>query len=362
MQTRALVDFGELSLNRAMRVYGPVGDLSVFDGRYYPSKAPLMSFAAVPVYAVLRALGRRAARGRSRDPARLLLAALPHGPADAALAGSLERLLAAVRRRRASQPAVTWTYALGTLAFSYSLLFMSHQTTATLLLAGFYLCWRVARGERAHWWLRAVWAPARVSRWWPSTRARSRRSRSRPTRPSQARVELQRPPAVGGSSSLPAHFRRRSSSAGTTRRASEGFSRRGTATSPTWRISPGTRAGSSGSRRRPGRAFVGSFFSPLRGLFAALASAAARASSECRRLWRARREHARTGRSRDLHGPADHRATSTSRRASATPRGDGRPGLAISPAWCRSCSSPPRWSCNDAAGIGASRLDRPAWR
>ena len=54
MQTRALVDFGELSLNRAIRVYGPVGDLSIFEGRLYPSKAPLMSFAAVPAFTTRR--------------------------------------------------------------------------------------------------------------------------------------------------------------------------------------------------------------------------------------------------------------------------------------------------------------------
>ena len=54
MQTRALVDFGDLSLNRAMRVYGPIGDLSLFQGRYYPSKAPFLSFAATPIYALLK--------------------------------------------------------------------------------------------------------------------------------------------------------------------------------------------------------------------------------------------------------------------------------------------------------------------
>src|SRR5438552_15789029 len=54
-QTRALVDFGTLSINPALMAYGPVGDLSVKDGRYYPSKAPLLSFAAVPIYALLAA-------------------------------------------------------------------------------------------------------------------------------------------------------------------------------------------------------------------------------------------------------------------------------------------------------------------
>jgi hypothetical protein len=152
MQTRALVDFGELSLNRAMRIYGPVGDLSVFEGRYYPSKAPLMSFAAVPVYAVLRSFAGGSPGSVPEIPlvffSRLFLTILP----TLLSLMLLERLLATYVERSVAV-GLTWAYALGTLAFSYSLLFMSHQTTATLLLAGFYVCWRVIRGEGPIAWL-----------------------------------------------------------------------------------------------------------------------------------------------------------------------------------------------------------------
>src|SRR5918998_5113372 len=55
-QTRALVEYGTLEINQALKDFGYVGDLSVKDGRYYPSKAPLLSFAAVPVYALMKAL------------------------------------------------------------------------------------------------------------------------------------------------------------------------------------------------------------------------------------------------------------------------------------------------------------------
>jgi hypothetical protein len=146
MQTRALVDFGELSLNRAMQVYGPVGDLSIFKGRYYPSKAPLMSFAAVPVYAVLRELAGSVPEIPLVFFSRLVLTILP-------TLLSLLLVESLLRRYVTSSTAlgVTWTYALGTLAFSYSLLFMSHQTTATFLFAGFYTSWRRAHGERSLW-------------------------------------------------------------------------------------------------------------------------------------------------------------------------------------------------------------------
>jgi len=145
-QTRALVEYGTLHINDALRDYGYVGDLSVKDGRYYPSKAPLLSFAAVPLYATLRAVGGGHRHAVPEVPlvffSRLLLTVLP----------TLGLLWLVRRYLRASlEPlvadALTVTYGLGSLAFSYSLLFMSHQTTAVLLFASFYALWRCARGE-----------------------------------------------------------------------------------------------------------------------------------------------------------------------------------------------------------------------
>ncbi|WP_426757108.1 hypothetical protein [Myxococcus sp. Y35] len=145
-QTRALVEYGTLHINDALRDYGKVGDLSVKDGKYYPSKAPLLSLAAVPIYATLRALGGGHRHAVPEVPlvffSRLLLTVLP-----------TLGLLWLVRRylRTYLEPlvadALTVTYGLGSLAFSYSLLFMSHQTTAVLLFGSFYALWRCARGE-----------------------------------------------------------------------------------------------------------------------------------------------------------------------------------------------------------------------
>ncbi|NOK20588.1 hypothetical protein, partial [Corallococcus carmarthensis] len=145
-QTRALVEDGTLEINRALRDYGPVGDLSVMDGRYYPSKAPLLSFAAVPLYAVLRAVGGGHRYAVPEVPlvffSRLFLTVLP----TLGLLWLVRRFLRAFLSPVVAD-GVTVTYALGSLAFSYSLLFMSHQTTAVLLFAGFYALWRLSRGE-----------------------------------------------------------------------------------------------------------------------------------------------------------------------------------------------------------------------
>jgi hypothetical protein len=145
-QARAWVEHGTLELNGALQDYGYVGDLSVKDGRYYSSKAPLLSLAAVPVYAALRAAaggdGHAVAETWLVYLARLLLTVAP----TLALLVLVRRFL----RAQLSEPladALTVTYALGTLAFSYSLLFMSHQASAVLLFAGFYALWRVGRGE-----------------------------------------------------------------------------------------------------------------------------------------------------------------------------------------------------------------------
>ncbi|NBD07479.1 hypothetical protein [Corallococcus silvisoli] len=145
-QTRALVEDGTLDINQALRDYGPVGDLSVMNGKYYPSKAPLLSFAAVPVYAALRAVGGGHRYAVPEVPlvffSRLFLTVLP----TLGLLWLVRRFLRAFLSPLVAD-GVTVTYALGSLAFSYSLLFMSHQTTAVLLFAGFYALWRLARGE-----------------------------------------------------------------------------------------------------------------------------------------------------------------------------------------------------------------------
>ncbi|HET9451877.1 MAG TPA: hypothetical protein VFO83_13395 [Aggregicoccus sp.] len=146
-QTRAWAEYGTLELNRALQDYGYVGDLSVKDGRYFSSKAPLLSAAALPLYAALSAAGGGGRGAVAEVPlvllARWLLTVLP-----------TLLLLLLVRRFLARQlppgplaEALTVTYALGTLAFSYSLLFMSHQPSAVLLFTGFYALWQVGRGR-----------------------------------------------------------------------------------------------------------------------------------------------------------------------------------------------------------------------
>lgn len=146
MQSRALVDFGEASLNRAIRVYGPVGDLSYREGLLYPSKAPLLSYAAAPIYAALRHLAGNRIGAVPEIPlvffSRLVLTVLP----TLLTLVFLRRFLATYVDAALADVVIVF-YALGTLAFSYSLQFLSHQTTADLLFLGFYAAWRWTRSE-----------------------------------------------------------------------------------------------------------------------------------------------------------------------------------------------------------------------
>lgn len=142
-QTRAIVDHGTLVLNQTMRELGPVGDLSVKDGRYYPSKAPMLSFLAVPIYAALKAVGAGSVGEISQVFwSRLFINVLP----SFFLVWLLRRFLLAYVQPFIAD-AVLVTYALGTIAFSYSTQFLSHQLTAVLLFSAFYWCWKVERGE-----------------------------------------------------------------------------------------------------------------------------------------------------------------------------------------------------------------------
>lgn len=137
-----------MALDRALREYGWVGDLSVRDGVHYPSKAPLLSFAALPAYAALSVLGggHRYAVDELQLVylSRLLVTVAP----TLLLLVLLRRFLRAHLDARTSDLLVL-TYALGTLAFSYSLLFMSHQPSAVLVFAGAYALWRSGREEDA---------------------------------------------------------------------------------------------------------------------------------------------------------------------------------------------------------------------
>ena len=148
-QTRALVDFGTPEINSVLRSYGGAGDLSVMrdaqGAHYYPSKAPLLSYLAVPIYWLLEHL--RGGAEQVGEVALVFFARLFCTVIPAVLVlVPLRRFLVAVFDDQVAA-ALLVIYGTGTIAFSYAELFMSHGLTAVELFLVFYLLWRNSRGE-----------------------------------------------------------------------------------------------------------------------------------------------------------------------------------------------------------------------
>lgn len=166
-QARSLVDFGTLNINGTLRQLGMVGDLSCtavvqgLDGArlepcvgpqaprtgvvaqyYYPSKAPLVSFLGAPVYWGLKRFGGSVSELEQMAVSRLFVTVLP----ALGLLWLLRRFLAAYVSGPVADTLVV-VYGLGTMAFTYAEAYMSHQLTAVLLFATFYVAWKVERGE-----------------------------------------------------------------------------------------------------------------------------------------------------------------------------------------------------------------------
>jgi hypothetical protein len=149
-QVRAIVDDGTVAVNGPVERYGSMGDLSEFEGRMYPNKAPGISFLGAGVYAVVKLLAGGAEQVTNRGLLyflRLLCCALP----TALLVIPLRRYAARVSGDERAALAATLTYAFGSLAFTYGTLFFSHQLAAVLLGASFLALEYAKRRSGAQW-------------------------------------------------------------------------------------------------------------------------------------------------------------------------------------------------------------------
>lgn len=139
-----------------------LGDKSFWNGHYYTDKAPGLSFLAVPVYAAMRViLPNVKVQGfllyhhiknyyyipenmtYLRYGITYMLVALP----SAALAILLWYFLMCITGRTGWSLGVAATYALGTMAYVYSIWYFSHQICAVLLFSAFLLLFFYVRGK-----------------------------------------------------------------------------------------------------------------------------------------------------------------------------------------------------------------------
>lgn len=141
--TRAIVDEGALYVDTGAKRWGSTADISPSHGHEYSNKAPGASFLAVPAYAVARIFG---------DPSlahtmwicRVFAGVVPTLIFLWFLVGWLERFTPDIWTRRL----VAITYALGSMAMTYSVLFFSHQLAAVCMASAWMLAIDVADGKR----------------------------------------------------------------------------------------------------------------------------------------------------------------------------------------------------------------------
>ncbi len=172
----SMVDHHSLSIDQYM---GNTGDYAHFQGHYYSDKAPGIAFAGVPVYAAVRPILRSA-------PAQTIIQRLSHTSAfadtlnaqgtglladkiyymavlmavtfvviviPAALLGVLlYSFLRLIGVSRGWAIAITLIYGLATTAFTYSSALYSHQLTAFLLFAAFYIGFLMRRKQISPAW------------------------------------------------------------------------------------------------------------------------------------------------------------------------------------------------------------------
>jgi hypothetical protein len=151
LMTKAIVDRGVLNIDRGMNELQSVSDTSVApSGHRYPNKAPGPSFLAVPVYGVCKLLGLKSLRTVTwafratvvTVPALLFLPLFYRFS---------RRFTVSEQARRVALVA----FALGSQAFPYALLFMSHALATAFLGVGFVAAVRLVR-DRAQRWYRAA--------------------------------------------------------------------------------------------------------------------------------------------------------------------------------------------------------------
>jgi hypothetical protein len=176
----AVVDQGTLKIDD---YYHNTGDYALFEGHYYMDKAPGPSFLGIPVYAVLRPV-------LQLEPVQNILDRVASSPVFASTINEdsdetvQERMYAAIvlyavtfavsvlpsaflgvlmfRFMMQVGVAAHWAvlttlaYGLGTNAFTYSGVFYSHQLTAVLLFAAFYIGFQIKRGTHSPRWVIAA--------------------------------------------------------------------------------------------------------------------------------------------------------------------------------------------------------------
>jgi hypothetical protein len=154
LMTKAIVDRGVFNIDPSMGELQSISDTSVApNGHRYPNKAPGPSFLAVPVYALCKLLGATSLRSVTWA-FRVTVVTLPALFFLPLFYRFSRRFTVSESARRAALIA----FALGSQAFPYALLFMSHALATVFLGIAFLAAVRLVRDNTQHWHRVAVLA------------------------------------------------------------------------------------------------------------------------------------------------------------------------------------------------------------
>ncbi|MDI6784627.1 MAG: hypothetical protein QME64_11115, partial [bacterium] len=148
----ALVDRGTLAIdayyNQPSKEY-LTGDVALYNGKHYSDKAPGLALLGVPVYSGFASLADSLGLHPTPTVARYLVTLFTVGLLSAVLGVFLYRFLAYFEENKTNRLILVLAYALGTIAFPYSTLFISHQTAALCCFLGFYILYNAAGNPKS---------------------------------------------------------------------------------------------------------------------------------------------------------------------------------------------------------------------
>jgi hypothetical protein len=152
LMTKAIVDRGVLNIDPQMNELQSISDTSVApSGHHYPNKAPGPSFLAIPIYALCKLVGATSLRAVTWA-FRVTVVTIPALFFLPLFYRFSRRFTVSEQARRAALIA----FALGSQAFPYALLFMSHALATAFLGLGFVAAVRLVRDKTLRWHRAAV--------------------------------------------------------------------------------------------------------------------------------------------------------------------------------------------------------------
>lgn len=150
--TQAVAEQGTFTIDAGVARWGKTVDVSEAGGHYYSNKAPGSSLLAVPAYVVLKGVkaivGGEPTLAEMMWTCRVATGVLP----TLFFLVLLWRFLARFCMDEASRRLAVAGYALGSMAMTYSILFIAHQLAAICIASAYILCVKVMEdGGRARW-------------------------------------------------------------------------------------------------------------------------------------------------------------------------------------------------------------------